>query len=304
MEVSSTFPLDRDTARERGDVAACDNARFMSQERSKPSVLVAILLLAIAAYGAGILAMGLTQARLIQRLELRFVLILSEMALALPALIAGLLLAKRIPELYRFQPLSMMSVIKTFVLGTALWGLSLGVFELQYVFVRPPLAYLEQFQGLHEMLKPHGVSGWIFSVAAIAVAPAVCEEILFRGLLTPALRRVAGSAVAIVFSAALFAAIHIDGMPDGTSVYYRVPFAFVLGMLLAKIRLDTWSLWPPIIAHATLNATTFVVVLLVEEPKGVLPDPQPMVALAMLGVGSAAAAYLMRQIRVVAAPTA
>jgi membrane protease YdiL (CAAX protease family) len=284
-------------------VAACDNRGFMSQERSSPPVSAAILLLAVAAYGAGLLAMGLTQVRLIQKLEFRLVLILSEIALALPALVAGVLLAKRIPELYRFRPLATVSVIKTVVLGLALWGLSLGVFELQYVFVRPPLAYLEQFQGLHEMLKPNGLAGWIFSIAAIAVAPAVCEEILFRGLLTPVLRRVAGGVVAIALSSALFAAIHVDAMPDGASVYYRVPFAFVLGMLLARIRLDTASLWPPVIAHATLNATTFVVVLLVDEPKGVLPDPQPLVALAMLAVGSVASAYLMRQIRATSVPS-
>jgi membrane protease YdiL (CAAX protease family) len=175
--------------------------------------------------------------------------------------------------------------------------LSLGVFEAQYVLARPPLEYLAQFEGLHDQLKPGSALGWVFSVAAIALAPAVCEEILVRGLLTPVFRFVAGPALAIVFSAALFGAIHVDAMPDGTSVYYRVPFAFILGMLLAKIRLDTNSLWPSMIAHATLNATTFVVVLLAEEPKGVLPDAQPLSALAMLLIGGALARILMRQIR-------
>ena len=68
-------------------------------------------------------------------------------------------------------------------------------------------------------------------------------------------------------------------------------------MLLAKLRLDTGSLWPSMIAHATLNATTFLVVLFVEEPKGVLPDPQPLVAIGMLVVGSTVARILMKRIR-------
>jgi len=179
------------------------------------------------------------------------------------------------------------------------------VFEAQYVLVKPLLAYLEQFQGLHALLKPVGLSGWIFSIAAIALAPAICEEILFRGLLTPVFRRAAGPAFAIVASAALFAAIHIDAVREGdaaTTVYYRVPFAFVLGLLLAKIRLDTGSLWPPIIAHATLNATTFVVVLMIEQPKPVLEDPRPLVALGMLAVGAAAVRFLMRGIRATPSP--
>jgi membrane protease YdiL (CAAX protease family) len=269
----------------------------MSQERSKAAVTVSSLLLAALAYGTGLFAMAFAQAMLIKTLPLRPVLILSELALAVPALVAAALLAPHIPEIWRFRPLSATAAAKTVALGLALWGLSLGVFEAQYVFVRPPLAYLEQFQGLHEMLRPEGVLGWAYSIAAIAVAPAVCEEILFRGLLTPVLRRAGGPLFAMALSAALFGAIHVDGMRDGTSVYYRVPFAFILGLLLAKIRMDTESLWPSMIAHATLNATTFIVVFLAEEPKGVLPDPQPLVALGMLAVGSAVARLLMRQIR-------
>jgi len=269
----------------------------MSQERSETSVLVASLFLSLVAYGAGLFAMGYTQGALIRTVQLRLILIISEMALALPALVVALLLAKGIPELYQFRPLSSASALKTVVLGLAFWGLSLGVFEAQYVFVKPPLEYLQQFQGLHETLRPHRALGWVFSIGAIAVAPAVCEEILFRGLLTPVFRRVMGSTLAIVVSAALFGVIHVDGLRDGTSVYYRVPFAFILGMLLAKLRIDTGSLWPSMIAHATLNATTFLVVIFVDEPKGVLPDPQPHLALAMLVVGSTIAFALMKNMR-------
>ncbi len=282
---------------EREDVTVGDNRRPMSQERSQRAAIAASLFLAALAYGAGLLAMGYAQGALVRAVELRLVLIFSEMALALPAVVAAVFLARQIPDLYRFRPLVHGAALSATALGLAFWALSLGLFEAQYVLVKPPLAYLEQFQGLHEMLKPSGPLGWLSSIAAIAVAPAVCEEILFRGLLTPVLRKAAGPVLAIVVSAALFGAIHVDTMRDGSSVYYRVPFAFVLGLLLAKLRLDTGSLWPPMIAHATLNATTFLVVLFVEEPKGVLPDPQPLVALGMLLVGSTLARMLMRQIR-------
>ena len=86
-------------------------------------------------------------------------------------------------------------------------------------------------------------------------------------------------------------------MPGGEKVFYRVPFAFILGMLLAKLRIDTGSLWPSMIAHATLNATTFLAVPLMDEPTDVLPDPQPLMALAMLVAGSTIARVLMRQLR-------
>ncbi|HQZ18628.1 MAG TPA: type II CAAX endopeptidase family protein [Vicinamibacteria bacterium] len=284
-------------ARERGDVIVGDNERFMSQERSKTSVIAASLFLSLLAYGVGLLAMGYIQGALIRTFQLRLLLIISEIALALPALVVAALLANHIPQLFRFSPLSAGAALRTVVLGLAFWGLSLGVFEAQYVLVKPPLEYLQQFQGLHETLRPHRALGWVFSIAAIAVAPAVCEEILFRGLLTPVFQRAMGSTLAIVLSAALFGAIHVDGLRDGTSVYYRVPFAFILGMLLARLRIDTGSLWPPMIAHATLNATTFLVVIFIEEPKGTLPDPQPLAALAMLLVGSTVAMALMKTLR-------
>ena len=260
-------------------------------------MIAASVFLALLAYGAGLVAMSYTQGALMRTFQLRLILIFAEMALALPALLVSLLLAKNIPELYRFSPVSPLAALKTVVLGLAFWGLSLGVFEAQYIFVKPPLEYLQQFQGLHETLRPHRALGWVFSIAAIAVAPAICEEVLFRGLLTPVFQRAAGATFAIVASSALFGAIHIDSMRDGTAVYYRVPFAFFLGMLLAKLRLDADSLWPPMIAHATLNATTFLVVIFVEEPKGTLPDPQPLVAVAMLLLGSAVAMAVMKQIR-------
>ena len=284
-------------ARERGDVIVGDNHWFMSQERSKTSVIAASLFLSLLAYGVGLLAMGYIQGALIRTFQLRLLLIISEIALALPALVVAALLANHIPQLFRFSPLSAGAALRTVVLGLAFWGLSLGVFEAQYVLVKPPLEYLQQFQGLHETLRPHRALGWVFSIAAIAVAPAVCEEILFRGLLTPVFQRAMGSTLAIVLSAALFGAIHVDGLRDGTSVYYRVPFAFILGMLLARLRIDTGSLWPPMIAHATLNATTFLVVIFIEEPKGALPDPQPLAALAMLLVGSTVAMALMKTLR-------
>lgn len=275
-----------------------DNHPFMSQERSKGWSAPASFFAALLAYAAGLWAMAHTQAAVVGKLELRLVLILSEAALALPAVVAAFALARIVPEVIRFRPVSFRAAFMTVGLGLAFWTLSLGVFEAQYVFVRPPLAFLQQFQGLHATLKPAGLLGWVFSLAAIALAPALCEEMMFRGLLTPAFRSVLGSGFAIVLSAVLFAAIHVDALADGTTIYYRVPFAFVLGLLLAHLRIATGSLWPPVMAHATLNATTFcVVVLIAEEPTHSLPDPRPLVAMAMILLGAAAARALMKRIR-------
>lgn len=269
----------------------------MVQKRSGPALLLGAIVVSLAACALGVLAMAWTQGRLIRAYELRQVLIASEAALALPALLAGLALSRAFPEMASFRPLPARGPLICVGLGLALWGLSLGLFEAQYVLVRPPLEFLNQFQGLHDQLKPVGLAGWIFSITAIALTPALCEEIVFRGLLAPVFRRALGTAAALVISAGLFGLIHIDAMPDGTKVYYRVPFAFLLGVILAKVRFDSESLWPPMIAHATLNATTFVVVLLSDESIDTLPDPRPLLAAAMLAVGGVFAHLLLRQLR-------
>jgi hypothetical protein len=94
--------------------------------------------------------------------------------------------------------------------------------------------------------------------------------------------------------------------PASANVGSSVPSAFSPAADISKAVLPAVvPLWPPMIAHATLNATTFLVVIFIEEPKGTLPDPQPLAALAMLLVGSAVAAALMRRIRAAEpAPTA
>ena len=274
----------------------------MSQPGSQRTVVLSGLFLALFAYGAAMVATPFTQSLVGSRMGLRWTLIAGELALAAPALLAMWLLVRAMPELVRFQPLGRSGPPRIVALGLAFWALSLGVFEAQYVLVKPPIEYLKQFQKFHEALRPRDPLDWVFSILAIAIAPAVCEEILFRGLITPVVRRAAGSTLAILISAALFGLIHVDPMPDGTRLFYRVPFAFILGALLAKLRLDTGSLWPSMIAHGTLNATTFLAVPLMDAPSDVLPDPQPLMALAMLAVGSAIARLLMRQLRLAPTP--
>jgi sodium transport system permease protein len=110
------------------------------------------------------------------------------------------------------------------------------------------------------------------SLALIAVMPAICEELLFRGWLLSALagpeaeagpgwlRGVStgglrGRAVAaVVVQAACFAAFHL--LPE------RMPQTFVLGLVLGMLTLATRSLLPAIIGHFAHNAMPLVLLWL------------------------------------------
>ncbi len=96
---------------------------------------------------------------------------------------------------------------------------------------------------------------WL-AVLILAVMPAVCEELFFRGWALsafagdrPTTRRAVG---AVVAQGAIFAAFHL--LPE------RMPQTFAMGIVLGWMTLATRSILPAIIAHAAHNATPVVLV--------------------------------------------
>jgi sodium transport system permease protein len=241
---------------------------------------------------AGVAAMTVT-AGLTARLGVRPMLMASELALAAPALLA--LAIPRLRAALALRPVSPAVIALALASGAALWVASLGLLELQYTLWTPPPGYLQEFQRLHDMLRPRGPADAVLSVLAIAVAPGVCEELLFRGLVLHALRGRLGTAAAVVVSALLFGAIHLDFSGSGPTLY-RVPFAVAVGVGFALLRLRTGSLVPAMLAHALVNATTFAAALQ-EAPTAVLPAPRPWLGLGLLVGGATAQAWLLSRLR-------
>lgn len=231
----------------------------------------------------GLVAMGFT-ARRTQGLGVKPLLILTELALAVPAVALGLMLRRRLPGVLASGAPTPGGAFRIVLLGIGFWIVSLGVFEAQYVLWKPPAGFLEQFRALHLLLKPSDTLDWIASFAAIAMSPAICEEIVFRGFIAPALAPAFTRWGSVLVSSALFGAIHIDDV-NGTNVFYRVPFAFLLGVLFAELRFATGTLAAPVIAHATINALTFSLAPLLDDPDEVNPPERPLIAAGMLAVG-------------------
>jgi sodium transport system permease protein len=105
---------------------------------------------------------------------------------------------------------------------------------------------------------------WWKSLVLIAVMPAICEELLFRGWLLAALAGPEGEAgtgglrgravAAVVVQAACFAAFHL--LPE------RMPQTFVLGLVLGVLTLATRSLLPAVVGHFAHNAMPLVLLWL------------------------------------------
>ncbi|MCS6802748.1 MAG: type II CAAX endopeptidase family protein [Chloroflexota bacterium] len=85
-----------------------------------------------------------------------------------------------------------------------------------------------------------------------AVITPIAEETFFRGFILPGLVGRLGTAGAVTVSSALFAVAHL--VPQ-----VMLP-TFLLGILLALLRLWSGSLWPPILLHASFNALALLAV--------------------------------------------
>jgi membrane protease YdiL (CAAX protease family) len=95
------------------------------------------------------------------------------------------------------------------------------------------------------------------SLCAVVIAP-LQEELLFRGILLPWLRRKLAARPAIALSALIFSALHSDAWPA------PIPL-FVLALFLGYLAHHTNSLVAPIALHATFNAISMLILMLVVD---------------------------------------
>lgn len=228
---------------------------------------------------------------------LRSLLVLSEAALAAPAI--ALLWAHRSSRgsVLGDTRVSLRTVLAAAAAGLTLWALSFGLLELQYSVWRPPPGYLEVFRFLHERLRPSGPLDALVSLVAIAAAPAIAEELVFRGVVLQSLVRGLGAPAASLASATLFGLIHLDRTLHGELSLYRVPFAITVGLGFAALRLVSGSLLPAFVAHATLNAITFAAAPFTDDPAAGLPEPRPFLGAALFVAGLGLSLVPLRALR-------
>jgi membrane protease YdiL (CAAX protease family) len=250
--------------------------------------------LAVLAVMAGVSAMGLAgKAAAVHGLHAT--LFAAETLLAAPGLL--LLLLSRVPprEGLALVPVPARAAALSLVAGATLWAASLGLMNVQFTLWPPLPEFLESFRALHQALRPRTVAEGLLSVAAIGLMPALCEETLFRGIVLPSFLRW-GAISAAVGSAVLFALIHVD-VVGASPAFYRLPFAFAVGLGLAVLRLVTGSLIPPMLAHAVLNTITFATVFLSGAASEAIDEPQALSGSLLFLGGAAATAWMFRLLR-------
>ena len=140
------------------------------------------------------------------------------------------------------------------------WGLQLGSFKLiSWVGTRLPALSLKPES--QEVVQTLGMaatfsSRLVLAVVTIVLAPA-SEELLFRGLLYPWIKRLGLPRLALWSSALLFATMHLN-------LVSFVPLT-LLAVVLTLLYERTGNLLAPMTAHALFNAANFVLLYSFQE---------------------------------------
>ncbi|HUG91709.1 MAG TPA: ABC transporter permease subunit/CPBP intramembrane protease [Planctomycetaceae bacterium] len=167
---------------------------------------------------------------------------------AAPALLMGVLLTTDFARTFRLRlpPWRILAVAA--VLPLALHPLTN---ELLHLLLRlewlPPIP-----DWLHEALgrlRERDIPLWQV-LLAIAVVPAVCEELAFRGLILSGFSRSGRTWLPIVLSAVLFGIVHL--------IPQQVFNASLLGLVLGLLVLRSGSLLPAIVFHVIYNGLNVV----------------------------------------------
>lgn len=163
---------------------------------------------------------------------------------------------------------SMRALLGAVLIGASAWLPNLVVAS----WVAEQLHIAPRVQGLERLLR--GPTP-VVAIAVLAVAPALCEELLFRGVWARALASRLGGALACILTALAFGAYHLSAAQLAPTT--------LLGVVLAWASLRGGSLWLSVALHATNNAVASSVAAGLVGPvaRGVTLYPSLSVALAV-----------------------
>ena len=133
------------------------------------------------------------------------------------------------------------------------------IIHFAYVNLLKLLHYPVEDQTAVELLREAHSAGKILYMgfATILLVP-VAEEVFFRGILYPLLKRTGYPQLALWGAAAIFAGIHLD-------VAVFVPLVF-LAVMLTLLYEWTNNLLACIVVHSLFNTTNFVMLFLLDNP--------------------------------------
>ena len=161
-------------------------------------------------------------------------------------------IAQRLPlrDTFRLRGARPLAWGGAFLLGLSLWPLAHEIYLLNEVIGLQALSP-EQVSYARKLLAALPDTPLWLVLAALAVIPAVCEELLFRGYVLRALLAATSERNSIVISAVLFGVFHVL-TTDALAAGRMLPSTF-LGLILGWVAWRTASAVPGMLLHACHN---------------------------------------------------
>jgi ABC-2 type transport system permease protein/sodium transport system permease protein len=166
--------------------------------------------------------------------------------------------ALRLPQAGRFLGGQAMIWLAAALFGLCLWPLAHEVVVLQMDLGLVQLSEEQVRMATDAAKKLRGLPA-AYVLLAMAVMPAVCEELLFRGYLFAALRPERRPWFAILTAAVAFGAFHLV-TPTGILFAKLLP-STLLGIVLGWVRWRSGSVLPAMLLHACHNGIVTLLLL-------------------------------------------
>lgn len=228
---------------------------FRRPESGRPQASLAQAMFALALLFPAFLILGGASARMVN--------LSIETRLALNGLITVLLFAALPLALTQFSSipwksgLAMRGAPPVSFVAAAVLGVSLWPFAYELVLLQSP-DRVEEFVKLFEYLKAQfDAVPLIWKLITLALLPAACEELFFRGYLQSAFRAEMASWLAVGLSSILFGLFHVV-VRDALFFERFAPTCF-LGLILGIVCLKTGSVWPGMLLHCVHNGLLLTV---------------------------------------------
>lgn len=173
-------------------------------------------------------------------------------------------IVQRLPlrETFRLHAARPLTLLGAVLLGLSLWPLAHEIYLLNEVIGLATLSE-ERIEFAHQLLASwREVPVWVI-LAALAAAPAACEELLFRGYLLRALLAATTERNSIVISAVLFGVFHVLAT-DALATERLLPSTF-LGLILGWVAWRTASVVPGMLLHGCHNGLLLLLAYYREE---------------------------------------
>ncbi len=171
--------------------------------------------------------------------------IISQVAtIALPAILMALFLTRGPMESLKLS-WPRFSFVPACILMAILLNPGFMLIGQVVMYLYPASAGLESVQTIVSQILTDA-PGPLAIIAVIAIVPAICEEVAFRGFILSGFQSIRGRWTAILASALLFGIAH--------GILQQSIMAALVGIVLGIISVQTRSLLPCIAYHATHNA--------------------------------------------------